>query len=119
VRQWAAHAAAHEREDHESVYERLPPLRPELGHAVQKAANTELKMGLDAERELIAQMVWGIGQRLAGIDPKAPPFSSQHSLNQMAVEAAEILLAAGRVLAGPDWVINEANEALLNLIRPE
>ena len=82
---------------------------------MQKAANIELKTGVDAERELIAQMVWGIGERLAGIDPDAPPFSSQPSLNQTAVEAAEILLAAGRVLVVPDWVINEANEALLDL----
>lgn len=64
-------------------------------------------------------MVWGIGERLAGIDPKAPPLSYQHSLNKMAVEAAEILLAAGRVLGDPEWVITEADEALRDLVRPD
>jgi hypothetical protein len=119
VRQWAARAAADERPGHESAYARLPLLRPELGRAVQEAVIAESKASLDAERELIAQMVWGIGGRLAGIDTEAPPLSSQDSLNKMAVEAAEILLAAGRVLADPEWVINEANEALRDLVRPD
>jgi hypothetical protein len=115
VRQWAHGAAIHERSEHRSAYGDLPAIGPELGHAVQKAANAELEQGLDAKRELIAQMVWGIGERLAAIDTQAPPSSSQHSLNQIAVEAAEILLAAGLVLPGPDWVIDEANEALRDL----
>jgi hypothetical protein len=115
VRQWAHQAAAHGRNEHQSAYGGLPPLVPELGHAVQKAADTELKTGLDAKHELIAQMVWGIGERLAGIDTEASPSSSQHSLNQIAIEAAEILLTAGLVLPGPDWVIDEANEALRDL----
>jgi len=119
VRQWAARAAAHGRSTEESAYVRLPPLRPGVGHAVQEAADTELETGVDAEHELIAQMVWGIGERLAGIDPEGPPLGSQDSLNQMALEAAEILLAAGRVLADPGWVINAANEALRDLARPD
>jgi uncharacterized membrane protein YccC len=119
VRQWAGHAAEHGLPEHRSAYARLPPLRPELGRDVQKAADAEQRTGPDAERELIAQLVWGIGGRLAGIDTAAPPLSSQHSLNQMAVEAAEILLAAGRVLDRPDWVIDEANEALREMARPD
>ena len=115
VRQWAARATAHERSEHVSAYERLAPLRPELGAAVQRAAVEEQRTGVDAERELIAQMVWGIGERLAGIDTEAPPASLQHALVQMAVEAGEILLAAGRVLADPAWVLDEANEALREL----
>ena len=82
---------------------------------MQRAAVEEQRTGVDAERELIAQMVWGIGERLAGIDTEAPPASLQHALDQMAVEAGEILLAAGRVLADPAWVLDEANEALREL----
>ncbi len=119
VRQWAAQAASHERKEHGSAYERLPPLKSELGHTLQEAASTEQKTGLDAEHELIAQMVWGIGERLAGIDTAAPPARAQHSLNQMAVESGEILLAAGRVLGDPGWVLDEANQALLELVRAE
>jgi len=119
VRQWAAQAASHERKEQGSAYERLPPLKPELGHRLQEAASTEQKTGRDAEHELIAQMVWGIGERLAGIDAAAPPARSQHSLNQMAVESGEILLAAGRVLDDPGWVLDEANQALLELVRAE
>jgi len=117
VRQWAAQAAVHERPGHRSAYEHLDPLRPELGHAVQEAAIAEQKTGADAKRELIVQMVWGIGERLAGIDTEAPPVSVQHSLNQMAVEAGEILLAAGHVLADSRWALDEANQALLELVR--
>jgi len=36
----------------------------------------------------------------------------------MATEAAEILLAAGRVLGDPGWVTDEANEALRDLVDP-
>ena len=118
VRQWAAHAAEHGRPEHRSAYIGLPPLRPELGHDVQKAAHTEQRTGLDAERGLIAQLVWGVGERLAAIDTDAPPLSTRPSLNQMATEAAEILLAAGRVLGDPGWVIDEANEALRDLVDP-
>jgi hypothetical protein len=62
-------------------------------------------------------LVWGIGERLAGIDTDAPPASLQDSLNQMAVEAGEILLAARQVLADPNWALDEANQALLELVR--
>jgi hypothetical protein len=116
VRQWAAHAAGHQPRERTSAYARLSPLRPELGHAVQEAAVAEQKTGVDAERELVAQMVWGIGERLAGIDTEAPPSGLQPALNQMAVEAGEILLAAGRVSADSDWVVDEANEALRELV---
>jgi hypothetical protein len=116
VRQWAAQAAARQRPGRESTYARLDPLRPETGHALQVAALEEQRAGVDAERELIAQMVWGIGERLAGIDPDAPPLRSQPALNQMAVEAGEILLATGRVLADPSWVVEQANEALRELV---
>jgi hypothetical protein len=115
VRQWAARAAVHGRPAHMSAYAHLDPLRPELGHVVQRAAGAEQRTGLDAERELIAQMVWGIGERLAGIDPAAPPASVQHALAQMAVESGEILLAAGRVRTDPTWVTDEANAALRDL----
>lgn len=118
VRQWAAHAAEHGRPEHRSAYARLPPLRPELGRDVQRTAETERRTAPDAERELIAQLAWGIGERLAGLDADAPPVSTQPSLNQMATEAAEILLAAGRVLGDPGWVIDEANEALRDFVRP-
>ncbi len=118
VRQWAAHAAEHDRPEHRSAYARLPPLRPELGHDVQRAADSEQRTAPDAERKLIAQLVWGVGERLAGIDTEAPPLSTQPSLNHMATQAAEILLAAGRVLGDPGWVIDEANEALLDLADP-
>ena len=118
VRQWAAHAAERDRPEHRSAYAHLPPLRPELGHDVQKASDTEQRTHPDAERELIAQLVWGVGERLAGIDTDAPPLSTQPSLNQIATEAAEILLAAGRVLGDPGWVIDEANEALRDLVDP-
>jgi hypothetical protein len=107
----------YERPGHRSAYEQLDLLRPELGRAVQKAAISEQRTGTDAKRELIAQLVWGIGERLAGIDTEAPPVSSQDSLNQMAVEAGEILLAAGQVLADPDWALDQANQALLELVR--
>ncbi len=116
VRQWAARASAHERPGHRSAYQQLAALRPELGHALQRAANAEQRLGLDARRELIAQMVWGIGERLAGIETGAPPASLQVSLNQMAVEAGEILLAAGQVLADPGWVLDEANDTLRELV---
>ena len=46
-----------------------------------------------------------------------PPASVQHSLNQMAVEAGEIPLAAGHVLADSGWALDEANQALLELVR--
>ncbi len=119
VRQWAARASRHGRpEHHRSAYEGLAPLKPELGQAVQKAADAEQRTAPDAERELIGQMVWGIGERLAGIDTEAPPLSTQPSLNQMAIHAAEILLATGRVLADPDWAVDEANEALRELVDP-
>jgi len=118
VREWAARAAADEQSGQRSAYQRLRPLTPELGRAVQEAAVSEQKTGLDAERELIAQMVWGIGERLAAIDTEASLASSQHSLNHMAVEAAEILLGAGRVLGDPDWLLSEANEMLHDLVRP-
>jgi hypothetical protein len=117
VRQWAAQAAAHERPGHRSAYEDLDLLRPELGHAVQRAAIEEQETGIDARRELIAQMVWGIGERLAGIDTEAPPASLQHALNHIAVEAGEILLAAERVLADRGWALDQANQALLELVR--
>jgi len=116
VRQWAARATEHGRAGHISSYAQLAPLKPELGHAVRRAAHAEQEIGLDAKRELIAQMAWGIGQRLAGIDTAAPPASLQHSLNQMAVEAGEILLTAGQVLADEDWVVDEANDALRELM---
>lgn len=115
VRQWAARATSHGRSGYASAYAQLSPLKPELGHAVQRAANAEQSMGLDAKRELIAQMAWGIGQRLAGIDTEAPPASLQQSLNQMAVEAGEILLTAGQVCADDGWVVEEANDALREL----
>jgi hypothetical protein len=117
VRQWAARAAVHERPGHRSAYQQLDLLRPELGRAVQKAAISEQRTGVDAKRELIAQLVWGIGERLAGIDTEAPPASLQDSLNQVAVEAGEILLAAAQVLADPDWALDQANQALLELAR--
>jgi hypothetical protein len=117
VREWAAQAAAHERPGRLSSYERLGRLTPELGRAVQEAAIAEQKIGPDAERELIAEMVWGIGERLAGIDMEASLASSQHSLNHVAVEAAEILIAAGRVLADPGWVVTQASDALHDLAR--
>jgi hypothetical protein len=118
VRQWAAHAAEYGRPGHRTAYARLPVLQPELGRDVQRAADTEKRTAPDAERELIAQLVWGIGERLAGIDTDAPPLSTQPALNRMATEAAEILLAAGRVLGGPGWAIDEANEALRDLVAP-
>jgi hypothetical protein len=118
VREWAARAAAHEQSGRQTAYQRLQQLMPERWRAVQEAAIAEQKTGLDAERELIAEMVWGIGERLAGIDTAASLASSQHSLNHMAVEAAEILLAAGRVLADPGWQLSEANEMLHDLVRP-
>jgi hypothetical protein len=62
-------------------------------------------------------LVWGIGERLAGIDTDAPPASLQDSLNHMAVEAGEILLAASQVLGDPNWALDEANQALLELVR--
>ena len=34
----------------------------------------------------------------------------------MAVEAGEILLTAGQVLADEDWVVDEANDALRELM---
>jgi hypothetical protein len=117
VRQWAAQAAVHERPGHLSAYEDLHLLRPELGHAVQGAAIAEQETGVDARRELIAQMVWGIGERLAGMDTGAPPARLQQSLNQIAVEAGEILLAAERVLADRGWALDQANQALLELAR--
>ena len=116
VRQWAARATEHGRAGHTSSYAQLGPLKPELGYAVQRAAHAEQRMGLDAKRELIAQMAWGIGQRLAGIDTAAPPASLQHSLNQMAVEAGEILLTAGQVLADEGWVVEETNDTLRELV---
>ena len=119
VRQWADQAASLGREEYQSAYGRLPPLLPALGRSLQKAADTESKRRLDAEHGLIAEMVWGMGERLTGIDPEAPPSRSQHSLNQMAIEAAEILLAAGRLRSAPDWVVDEANEALRDLARIE
>lgn len=117
VRQWAAEAASHGRPGHRSAYHRLELVRPELGGELQRAAGAEQSGGLDAERELIAQMVWGIGERLAGIDPQAPPMSQQPALNQMSAEAAEILLAAGRLAGGQERVVQEANEALRELER--
>ena len=117
VRQWAARAASNGRPGHSSAYERLSVLSPELGRAVQEAATTEQTTGLDAEGELIAQAVWGIGERLSGINPEAPPLSYQPSLNKLAAEAAEILLAAGRVFADPKWVVEEAEQALRDLAR--
>ena len=117
VRGWATRAAAHEQPGRLPAYERLAPLTPELGRAVKEAAVAEQKTGLDAERDLIAQMVWGIGERLVGIDTDASLASSQHSLNHMAVQAAEILVAAGRVLADPGWLLGEANEMLRDLAR--
>jgi len=116
VRQWAAHATEHGQPARRNAYARLPPLRPGLGHDVQHAADAERKKAPDTERESIAQFVWGIGERLAGIDTHAPPLSTQPSLNRMATEAAEILLAAGRVLGDPGWVLDEANEALRELL---
>jgi hypothetical protein len=117
VRQWAARAAVYERPAHRSAYEQLGPLRPELGPAVREAAISEQNSGIDARRELIAQMVWGIGERLAGIDTEAPPASLQGALNQIAVEAGEILLAAKQLLGDPEWALDEANQALLELAR--
>jgi len=118
VRQWAARATAHGRGEPRTAYELLPPLRPAVGHEVQKAANAEQRAGLDAERELIAQMVWGIGGHLAGVDTEAPPMSTQPALNEIAVRAANVLAAAGRVLVDAGWVVDEANQALLDLVAP-
>jgi hypothetical protein len=118
VRQWATRAAEHGRADHKTAYARFGPLRVELGHALQKAAVEERKAAGSADLDLIAEMVWGIGERLAGIDPGAPPVRSQPALNRMAVEAGEILLAAGQVLGDPTWVLDEANEALRELVSP-
>jgi hypothetical protein len=84
VRVWATRAAVHEQSGRLSAYERLAPLTPELGRAVKEAAVAEQETGLDAERALIAEMVWGIGERLVGIDTEASLASSQHSLNHMA-----------------------------------
>ena len=119
VRVWATRAAVHEQSGRLSAYERLAPLTPELGRAVKEAAIAEQKTGLDAERDLIAEMVWGIGERLVGIDTEASLASSQHSLNHIAIQAAEILVAAGRVLADPGWLLGEANEMLKDLVRPQ
>jgi len=119
VRVWATRAAVHEQSGRLSAYERLAPLTPELGRAVKEAAIAEQKTGLDAERDLIAEMVWGIGERLVGIDTEASLASSPHSLNHMAVEAAEILVSAGRVLADPGWLLGEANKMLRDLVRPQ
>jgi hypothetical protein len=116
VRQWAARATEHGRAGHISAYARLGPLKPDLGHEVQRAAHAEQELGLDARRELIAQMAWGIGQRLAGIEAGAPPANLQQALNQMAVEAGEILLAAGQVLDDEGWVVDEANDTLRELV---
>jgi hypothetical protein len=118
VRDWASRAAAHEHPGRQTAYQRLHPLTPELGRAVQEAAIAEQKTGLDAELQLIAEMVWGIGERLVGIAMEASLASSQHSLNHVAVEAAEILLAAGRVLGDASWLLSEANEMLRDLVRP-
>jgi hypothetical protein len=115
VREWAAQAAAYGQSGRKTSYERLARLTPEQGHAVQEAAIAEQEGGLDAERELIAQMVWGIGERLAGIDMEASLADSQHSLSHMAVEAAEILIAAGRVLTDSGWVLTQADEILRDL----
>jgi hypothetical protein len=119
VRQWAHQAASLERKERQSAYGRLPTLTPELGHAVQQAANTEQKRGLDTEHALIAEMVWGIGERLVGIDTEASSSTSQDALNRMAIRAAEILLAAGRLRHAQGWVIDEANEVLRDLARTE
>ena len=60
-----------------------------------------------------------VGERLVGIDTEASFASSQHSLNHMAVQAAEILVAAGRAVADPGWLLGEANEMLEDLVRPQ
>jgi hypothetical protein len=60
-----------------------------------------------------------VGERLVGIDTEASLASSQHSLNHMAVQAAEILVAAGRAVADPGWLLGEANEMLEDLVRPQ
>ena len=119
VRQWAHQAALLGRTEKQSAYGRLSTLTPELGHAVQKAANSEQKRGLDTEHALIAEMVWGIGERLVGIDSEASSSASQDALNHLAIRAAEILLAAGRLSHAPGWVIDEANEVLRDLARTE
>ena len=41
VRQWAARATEHGRAGQTSSYAQLGPLKPELGHAVQRAAHAE------------------------------------------------------------------------------
>jgi hypothetical protein len=116
VRQWAATAASHGQPGHQSAYARLTVLAPEVGPAVERAAHDEQRALLGAEQELIAQMVWGIGERLTGIDTEAPPVSLQPSLNEIAVRAGEILIATGRILADPNWIVDEANDALRDLV---
>jgi uncharacterized membrane protein YccC len=115
VRDWAALAASHGHGARGNAYERLDSLIAESGRAVQTAAIQEQKTGLDAQRELVAEMVWGIGERLTGIDEVEPLSRHQAGLNRIAEEAAEILLATGRILEDPDWVLAAANDALAEL----
>jgi hypothetical protein len=121
--EWAGGAIAAVRPTAQNRLEELGPfLRPEAGYFdLEPAAQAAQRIALNVADMPIIELTGlalKLGQALAGTYEDAPVSTNTPEFEDVGRVSAEILSAAGALRENPDWVLEEANRTLLDLIAP-
>jgi hypothetical protein len=117
ARDWAGLAIAKARPGAPNHFEELGQLgKPEDAyHDLQPAAQRERQAADLPETRAVAQSVYTLAMVLPELDTEASYEVTRPELEAVARAAANVLLQAGVVLGGDEWVVEQTNQTLHDL----
>jgi len=118
TREWAASAIANQRPAPANRLETLGQLgRPEdYYQEAGPAADNELAAATTAEQSAVAGSVQVLADAAGQLDTEATVAMNTPVFRVVGEAAADVLLAAGAILGGDDFVVEQANQALRALV---
>jgi hypothetical protein len=118
TRDWAGAAIASQRHGGQNRLEALGTIgRPEDHyHETEPAARAEASAAQTQEQLTIARGVETLADAAQSIDTEADLAGNTPTLRATAEAAADVLIAAGTLLGGDEFIIAQANETLGDLV---
>jgi hypothetical protein len=118
VREWAATAIASRRPGAPNRFEELGTVaRPEDAyHDLEPAAGAERNAAASPEERVTAEAVAELADALREIDTEADVAGNGSAFAAVGTAAADVLLRSAELLGGEEFVVDQANQALRDLV---
>lgn len=121
TREWAATVIADQRPGAPNHFEQLGTLARPEDHAqdARPAADAEVRAAQNPEQEEVARSCQELADAAAELDTEASLAGNTPALRAVGEAAADVLIGAGAIRGGAEFIVEQANRALRDLVAVE